>query len=152
MHERIKLLRKHLGLTQAEFGARIGVKGNTITGYENCLRVPSDAVIISICREFGVSPEWLKLGVGEMFAPRSREEELAAFFGELSRDPDGSVRKRFIAALAKLPLESWDAIDAFCRDMYGIALPGAGSAPAEGESSESSESRPAEAPPDIDHA
>lgn len=97
----------------------------------------------AIIKEYKVSPEWLKLGVGEMFAPRSREEELAAFFGELSRDPDGSVRKRFIAALAKLPLESWDAIDAFCRDMYGIAPPGAGSAPAEGESSESSESRAA---------
>lgn len=147
MHERIKLLRKHLGLTQAEFGARIGVKGNTVTGYENCLRVPSDAVIISICREFGVSPEWLKLGVGEMFAPRNREEEIAAFFGELSRDPDGSVRKRFIACLAQLPLESWDAIDAFCRKVYGLDPP-------EGQpkEDEGSEGRPAEAPPDIDHA
>lgn len=152
MHERIKSLRLALGLNQTVFGARLGVRQTTVAGWETGLRVPSDAVIISICREFGVSPEWLKLGVGEMFAPRSREEELAAFFGELSRDPDGSVRKRFIAALAKLPLESWDAIDAFCRDMYGIAPPGAGSAPAEGESSESSESRPAEAPPDIDHA
>jgi transcriptional regulator with XRE-family HTH domain len=149
MHERIKSLRLALGLNQTVFGARLGVRQTTVAGWETGLRVPSDAVIISICREFGVSPEWLKLGVGEMFAPRSREEELAAFFGELSRDPDGSVRKRFIAALAKLPLESWDAIDAFCRDMYGIAPPGAGSAPAEGESSES---RPAEAPPDIDHA
>nr|DAT33095.1 MAG TPA: Repressor protein CI [Caudoviricetes sp.] len=149
MHERIKSLRLALGLNQTVFGARLGVRQTTVAGWETGLRVPSDAVIISICREFGVSPEWLKLGVGEMFAPRSREEELAAFFGELSRDPDGSVRKRFIAALAKLPLESWDAIDAFCRDVYGIAPPGAGSAPAEGESSES---RPAEAPPDIDHA
>lgn len=149
MHERIKSLRLALGLNQTVFGARLGVRQTTVAGWETGLRVPSDAVIISICREFGVSPEWLKLGVGEMFAPRSREEELAAFFGELSRDPDGSVRKRFIAALARLPLESWDAIDAFCRDVYGIAPPGAGSAPAEGESSES---RPAEAPPDIDHA
>lgn len=149
MHERIKSLRLALGLNQTVFGARLGVRQTTVAGWETGLRVPSDAVIISICREFGVSPEWLKLGVGEMFAPRSREEELAAFFGELSRDPDGSVRKRFIAALAKLPLESWDAIEAFCRDVYGIAQPGAGGAPAEGESSES---RPAEAPPDIDHA
>ena len=149
MHERIKSLRLALGLNQTVFGARLGVRQTTVAGWGTGLRVPSDAVIISICREFGVSPEWLKLGVGEMFAPRSREEELAAFFGELSRDPDGSDRKRFIAALAKLPLESWDAIDAFCRDMYGIAPPGAGSAPAEGESSES---RFAEAPPDIDHA
>lgn len=147
MHERIKSLRLALGLNQTVFGARLGVRQTTVAGWETGLRVPSDAVIISICREFGVSPEWLKLGVGEMFAPRSREEELAAFFGELSRDPDGSVRKRFIACLAQLPLESWDAIDAFCRKVYGLAPP-------EGQPKEDgcSEGRPAEAPPDIDHA
>lgn len=147
MHERIKSLRLALGLNQTVFGARLGVRQTTVAGWETGLRVPSDAVIISICREFGVSPEWLKLGVGEMFAPRSREEEIAAFFGELSRDPDGSIRKRFIACLAQLPLESWDAIDAFCRKVYGLDPP-------EGQpkEDEGSEGRPAEAPPDIDHA
>lgn len=147
--ERIKQLRKALKLSQTAFGEPIGANRNVINNAENGRAAVSDMLAAAIIKEYKVSPEWLKLGVGEMFAPRSREEELAAFFGELSRDPDGSVRKRFIAALAKLPLESWDAIDAFCRDMYGIAPPGAGSAPAEGESSES---RPAEAPPDIDHA
>ena len=39
MNERIKELRKALGLTQAEFGERIGVKPNTITNYESGLRV-----------------------------------------------------------------------------------------------------------------
>ncbi len=124
MHERIKSLRLALGLNQTAFGARLGVRQTTVAGWETGLRVPSDAVIISICREFGVSPEWLKLGVGEMFPVRSREEEIAAFFGELSRDPDGSIRKRFIACLAQLPLESWDAIDAFCRKVYGLDPPG----------------------------
>lgn len=123
MHERIKSLRLALGLNQTAFGTRLGVRQTTVAGWEAGLRVPSDAVIISICREFGVSPEWLKLGVGEMFPERSREEEIAAFFGKLSRDPDGSVRKRFIACLAQLPLESWDAIDAFCRKVYGLAPP-----------------------------
>lgn len=147
MHERIKSLRLALGLNQTAFGARLGVRQTTVAGWEAGLRVPSDAVIISMCREFGVSPEWLKLGVGEMFPERSREEEIAAFFGELSRDPDGSIRKRFIACLAQLPLESWDAIDAFCRKVYGLDPP-------EGQpkEDEGSEGRPAEAPPDIDHA
>lgn len=147
MHERIKSLRLALGLNQTVFGARLGVRQTTVAGWETGLRVPSDAVIISICREFGVSPEWLKLGVGEMFAPRSREEEIAAFFGELSQDPDGSIRKRFVACLAQLPLESWDAIDAFCRKVYGLDPP-------EGQpkEDEGSEGRPAEAPLDIDHA
>ena len=48
MQERIKFVRKHFKLTQVEFGERIGVKGNTITGYENGIRTASDAVIKSI--------------------------------------------------------------------------------------------------------
>ena len=31
MNERIKKIRKEFGLTQTEFGKKIGVKGNTIT-------------------------------------------------------------------------------------------------------------------------
>ena len=34
MNERIKEVRKALGLTQQKFGERIGVKGNTIAQYE----------------------------------------------------------------------------------------------------------------------
>ena len=48
MKDRIKTIRKHYNLTQTEFGDRIGVKGNTITNYENGLRNPSDAIIVSI--------------------------------------------------------------------------------------------------------
>ena len=33
MEKRIKELRKRLGLNQADFGARVGVKGNTIGNY-----------------------------------------------------------------------------------------------------------------------
>jgi transcriptional regulator with XRE-family HTH domain len=45
MQERIKEIRKHYKLTQTEFGERIGVKGNTITGYETGIRTPSDTII-----------------------------------------------------------------------------------------------------------
>lgn len=37
MKERIKYIRKEVGLTQVEFGEKIGVKGNTVTGYEKVL-------------------------------------------------------------------------------------------------------------------
>lgn len=69
MQERVKALRKRLGLTQAVFGERIGVKANTITGYESGTRAPSDAIISAICREFGVRREWLAHGDGEMLVP-----------------------------------------------------------------------------------
>lgn len=67
MNNRIKELRKTLKLTQTDFGARIGIKGNTVTGWESGRREVSDAVILSICREFGVSEAWLRYGEGEMF-------------------------------------------------------------------------------------
>ena len=55
MEQRIKTIRKSNNLTQTEFGKRIGVKGNTVTNYETGLRIPSEAVILAICREFDVS-------------------------------------------------------------------------------------------------
>lgn len=69
MNERLRKLRKTLDLTQQEFADRLGLKRNTIGQYEIGRNPPIDAVIISICREFNVSEEWLRTGVGEMFVP-----------------------------------------------------------------------------------
>lgn len=82
MNERIKKLRKHLDLTQKEFGERIGIKGNTIANYELGRNAPIDAVVSLICREFDVNEEWLRNGTGEMFkpSPSSALDALAAEF------------------------------------------------------------------------
>lgn len=40
MQDRIKELRKSLGLTQKDFGERLGVQANTITSYESGVRTP----------------------------------------------------------------------------------------------------------------
>lgn len=64
--KRIKEVRKSEGLTQTEFGEKIGVKGNTITGYENGTRNPSDSIINYICLLFDVNQTWLRTGEGEM--------------------------------------------------------------------------------------
>lgn len=67
--ERIKTLRKALGLSQTDFAARIGTVQNTITGYETGRREPSNQVLTLICLEFRVSEDWLRTGEGEMFVP-----------------------------------------------------------------------------------
>ena len=59
MKDRIKAIRKYKNMKQAEFAQVLGIKPNTVTSYETGLRVPSDAVITSICREFNVSEHWL---------------------------------------------------------------------------------------------
>lgn len=115
MQDEIKKLRKEFGLTQTEFGERIGVKGNTITTYENGTRTPSDAVILAICREFDVSEEWLRTGQGEMFIQKTESEEMADFFGDLLKDePD--FRHRLIAALSRLSLDEWKVLEKLAKE------------------------------------
>lgn len=116
MQNRIKEVRKQLKLTQAEFGERIGVKGNTITGYETGLRSPSDAVITSICREFHVSETWLRTGEGEMFLQLSRDEELTKFFGEVSFG-NSDFKRRFISVLSRLDEREWELLEKMAREL-----------------------------------
>lgn len=113
VNERIKQLRKILKLTQTEFGEQIGVKGNTITGYEKGIRNPTDAIILSICREFNVDEEWLRTGKGEMFVIRSDEEEIAAFLGDVLSEEGETYKKQLILALANLSDEGWKGIKEF---------------------------------------
>ena len=75
MDGRIKQVRKARKLTQAAFGERIGLKANTITSYEKGLRMPSEAAIMAMCREYRVNRKWLETGEGEMEAP-SRSQAL----------------------------------------------------------------------------
>lgn len=81
MQNRIKELRKSLGLNQTDFGKNLGVTTSAISGYELGTITPSDAIIKSICREYGVNETWLRTGAGDMRRSRSREAEL----GELIR-------------------------------------------------------------------
>ena len=113
MHNRIREVRKALHMTQADFGAKIGVRGNTVTGYENGQRVPSDAVIVSICREFHVDEHWLRTGDGKMFTATTRDEEVMAFVGVVMRGEEDNFRRRFLLALSRLPEERWADIEAF---------------------------------------
>ena len=111
MEQRIKTIRKSNNLTQTEFGKRIGVKGNTVTNYETGLRIPSEAVILAICREFDVSERWLRTGEGVMLVERSADEKLAAFLGDvLSRGPE-DFRRRCLETLSRLKPEEWYVLE-----------------------------------------
>ncbi len=62
MNERIKQLRKKLGLTLEKFGERIGVSKMTISRIENGVNNVTEQMFKSICREFNVDEEWLRTG------------------------------------------------------------------------------------------
>lgn len=88
MNDRIKKLRKTLDLTQQEFAEKLGIKRNTIAQYEIGRNIPIDAVIKSICREFGVSEKWLRNGSGEMFEEVPEEDVYSRAAAEALKNDD----------------------------------------------------------------
>lgn len=111
MNERIKELRKAIGLTQQDFADRIRVKRNTVATYEMGRSIPSDAAISLICREFDVNENWLRTGEGEMFIKLSRDEEIAEFMGEILKDEQPDFRRRLISVLARMTPEEWAMLE-----------------------------------------
>ncbi len=111
MNERIKELRKALGLTLDKFGERLGVSKVAISLIENGKNSLTDQMFKSICREFNVREEWLRSGNGEMFVQMSRDEEIASFVNSIQQGCTDSFKKRFIKVLASLDESDWKFIE-----------------------------------------
>lgn len=67
--DRIRELRRTLGLTQKEFSEKIGLSRSRVAEIE-AGEPTKESVLIAISRTFKVSLEWLKHGTGEMFLPK----------------------------------------------------------------------------------
>ena len=102
MKNRIAEVRRHANLSQAEMADRLGLSRNFISLMENGNRVPSDRTISDICREFGVSRNWLEEGIGEPFCPVDRNHQIAAILSSAISHND-TARDRLIRAFSQLP-------------------------------------------------
>lgn len=114
--ERIKSVRINAKLTQQEFADSLGLKRNTVGSYEIGKIEPSDRTISDICRVFHVNEIWLRTGDGEPFAELSREEELAAFAGELIAGAD-EFKKRLVICLSRLSPEEWALLEGMAQKL-----------------------------------
>lgn len=112
MKERIKKLRKTLGLTQINFGKCLGIAGNTVTSYERGIREPSNAIITSICREFGINERWLRTGEGAMLVELSRIDEALHIVKRACESGDDFIIDTFIT-LGHLSPAEWDLLRGF---------------------------------------
>lgn len=102
MNERIKELRKALGLTLEEFGAKIGMGKSSVSKIEKGLNGTTDQTIRSICREFKVSEDWLRTGEGDMF-----DQEQPSILARLSSEYKLTAREQSVVA-AFLELDEAD--------------------------------------------
>ena len=126
MNERIAEVRRDSGLTQEEFGSRIGgLSRNYIWMIEKGDRTPSDRTISDICREFGVNETWLRTGEGPMFKPRSRNEELFDFLNNALDEGDG-IKARLLTVMARLTDDQWELLADMARKLAQEAKEKAG--------------------------
>ena len=108
--ERLKELRRKMGLTQQEFSDKLGIKRNAIATYEVGKSNPGDSVISLICREFSVSEAWLRTGEGEPFKVARRDQQIESFINRILEDEPEGPKARLVAALAGLDEQGWDVL------------------------------------------
>ena len=90
--ERIRELRRSLGLKQAEFADQIGGKEATVPSWETGNRNPSDAVIVTICNVFEINKEWLANEKGPMRKALGPDEELDLIFQKVLAGEDPTIK------------------------------------------------------------
>ena len=66
-NERVKIIRKHLNLTQTKFAKQISISTSYLAGIETEVRAVNKRIIRLISDTFNVNEDWLKTGDGEMF-------------------------------------------------------------------------------------
>lgn len=115
MNERLKQIRRETGLTQQQFAESLKVSRNYVALWEIGQREPSDRTISDICRVYCVNEVWLRTGEGEMFIPKSREEELMEIFGSALNGV--TDKDRFIRAVAQIPDEAFPAFVQFLQTL-----------------------------------
>nr|DAE66244.1 MAG TPA: hypothetical protein [Caudoviricetes sp.] len=112
MNERVKEIRKALGLSMETFGGRIGVTRSAISRIESGVVNVTNQNVTAICREFGVNEEWLRTGKGSMFEEMSRAEKAAQIVGAALGSGDEFILNTFIA-LGQLSPNEWELIKKF---------------------------------------
>ena len=112
--ERVREIRKSLGLTLEKFGEKLGVGKTAISKIEHEQCSLTDANIKLICREFGVNYIWLTTGEGELFVDSDDD-----FIEKIDRIMAGEsdIRKNAIKALVNASTEDIEALDRLI-DLY----------------------------------
>lgn len=108
--ERIKHVRLISGkLTMEQFGKRLGLTPAAISQFESGKANPSEQTLRSICREFDISEDWLKRGIGDV-APKTYESELERVIKERGlRHEDYVAIRNYV----NLPQKARDVVTMF---------------------------------------
>lgn len=111
---RIKELRKTLGLSQEAFGKKLGITGGGVSKIENGERTLTEQIALSICREFRVNYYWLTEGKGEMFSgtPQNVVDEIAEDYNL------DDIDKKIIEVYLELSADDREVIKKYLKNIF----------------------------------
>ena len=111
-NERVRYIRKKLGLTQDEFGKKIGVQKTAISKIEIGENGVSEQMRLLICNKFNVNENWLRDEQGDIWGKKNISD-MDKLISELPQKPDSPEYKTvsaFLSVYARLSPESKAAI------------------------------------------
>ena len=115
MNERIKAVRKELGLSQEEFGRKLNITGAAISMYEKGKIAVSEQFIALVLLKYPqISEQWLRTGEGEMFRTGSDKDQIMAMLDDLDI-PD--IAEQFADSYSKLDEEKRMIVNAYVKDV-----------------------------------
>ena len=109
LHERINLIVDESKLSKTKFAEKINISQPYLSQLCTGVKNPSDRTVTDICREFNVNEVWLRTGEGDPYQEESRQEQILKFAAQTIKGSD-EFRKNFVAMLAKLDVEDWEAL------------------------------------------
>lgn len=112
--ERVREIRKYLGLTLEQFGEKLGVQRSAVSKIERGERGLTDQMVKSICREYNVNYDYLMYGDGEMFddLPQTLLDELCV---QYDCDDDDRI---MIYEYLKLDVASRKVLKDYMRNIF----------------------------------
>ena len=111
---RVREVRKKLGLSQLQFVEHLGCGRSNISLLENGLALPSAGILAALKSKFNVSLDWLFSGEGEMFTTEKDKNTGLPDSDEVSKDiltmlqemkESKVIKHRVLAAFFQIKLE-----------------------------------------------
>lgn len=116
--ERVKELRKSLGLTLEKFGDRLGVTKVAISNIEKGNRNLTEQMTKAICREYNVNYDYLVYGDGEMYA--SDETQYFAMIDRILKS-ENQFAKNVFKTFATFDVTDWEALQRMIEKYQAVA-------------------------------
>ena len=95
LQNKMKDLRRELGLTQKEFATKIGIHLSQIAKYESGVSIPSIPVLVKIARACQTSLDHIVFGVDKKLSKKARinDEELLDLLRRIDKFPKNKREK-----------------------------------------------------------